>query len=159
MSQHIPPALLQKFVEGTLEEPVAVAVALHIDECSRCHAAATAAEPLGQDFASVDDPKVPVGLLDTLHERARNPLPDVTSNRRRPNTALYILAAGLVLALLFYPEGIDPGSEAQMGDALGAAPESSPSQLILGVTIGLVAGAWLTFRRLTRRKQDSKRPR
>ena len=159
MSHHIPPALLDKFVEGSLEEPVAVAVALHIDQCSRCHAAAAAAEPLRQDLATIDDPEVPADLLEVLHERAQNPRPALAPPKARSNTALFILAAGLVLAILFYPEGIEKGSEAQLGDTLGATSEDSPVQLFIGVTIGLIAGAWLSFRSFSRVKRDPKTPR
>lgn len=157
MSQHIPPALMRKFIEGDLEEPVAVAVALHIDHCSRCHAAASTADPLSQEFATIDDPEVPAELIDALTDAAASPEPVPTTEKKpRSNVALLVLAASLLIAFLLYPDNIRTDSEAQLGDTYGASSEGSSTQLVVGITIGLVVGAWLSFRGLTRRKKNSR---
>lgn len=159
MSQHIPPALMDKFVEGDLEEPVAVAVALHIDQCSRCHSAASAADSLSQEFATVDDPEVPPDLLDAIHEYAKLPQEvQEPASRPRSNTALFVLAAGLLVAFFLYPESMGPASEAQLGDTYTATDGKATTQLVVGITIGLVVGAWLSFRSLSRRRQEPKKP-
>ena len=157
MSQHIPPALLQKFISGDLEEPVAVAVALHIDHCSRCHAAAATADPLSQDFAAVDDPDVPEELLASLQQAATVPQQESENpQRRRSNAAIWLMAAGALLAFFVYPESLQTDSQAQLTDTYGAASEGFPGQLVVGVSIGLVVGAYLSFRGLKHRRKAPK---
>ena len=157
MSQHIPPALMRKFIEGDLEEPVAVAVALHIDHCSRCHAAASTADPLSQEFATIDDPEVPTELIDALLEAAASPQPAPTVKEKpRSNVALLVLAASLLIAFFLYPDSIRTGSEAQLGDTYGASSGDASTQMVVGITIGLMVGAWLSFRGFTRRGKNSK---
>ena len=64
--QHVPDALMQQFVEGEVDDSVAVAVALHLDACPACATRAAAIEPLASVFAASEDPRVPVGLVESI---------------------------------------------------------------------------------------------
>jgi anti-sigma factor RsiW len=86
---HVPQPLLEQFVEGTVDEKVAVAVALHLDACPACSTRAASLEPLAAAFAAVDDPGVPVGLVEQIGRALRE------SDRPGPEPLL----AGLFLAL------------------------------------------------------------
>lgn len=65
---------LKRFSLGTLEEAEAVAVALHIDECPQCAAIASAADPLTHAFNEIDDPIVPLDLIDEILDIAEEPV-------------------------------------------------------------------------------------
>ncbi len=153
MSQHIPPALLTQFIEGRLEEPVAVAVANHLDECSRCSAAAAAGDPLSPQFASIDDPPIPDGLVASIVDAAeKERLAPKPRPKKKSNAALFVLAACVLLAVAVSPDGLLTNSEATLGDAYGPNDSKARTHLIVGITVGLFAGAWIAIRTLKRKK-------
>ena len=88
---HVPDALLERFALGYVDEPVAVAVALHIDGCSRCATRAASLDPLALAFAATDDPPIPEGIPAAVLEAAALAAP------RRP-TGPEPVVAGLLLA-------------------------------------------------------------
>ena len=74
MTEHVPNDLLHAFVEGDLEEQLAVHIAEHLDHCPHCATRAATLEPLATAFASCDDPLVPEHLAtEVLAELARQP--------------------------------------------------------------------------------------
>ena len=68
MIQHPSDVHLSRFVQGDLDEPDAVAVALHLDDCPRCATRAAGFDPLASAFASCDDPLVPDDLISDVLE-------------------------------------------------------------------------------------------
>ena len=153
MSQHIPPALLQKFVLGNLEEPVAVAVATHLDQCVRCSAAAAASDPLSAEFASVDDPPVPATLTERIHQASLEEQANPSSPpRTKSNVALYVLAASLLVAVLLSPDGVISGTQSALSDAFSASNSPGKSPLFIGAIAGFLAGGWVVFRLFKRSK-------
>lgn len=74
MTEHVPNDLLNAFVEGEMDEQLAVHIAEHLDQCPHCATRAVAVEPLASAFASCDDPIVPEHLAtEVLEELARGP--------------------------------------------------------------------------------------
>lgn len=91
---HLPDDVLARFVAGDLDTLESVRVALHLDECPACAARASAAEPLAQAFASLDDPLPPLDLAPAVVERA-------LAQRPRPErTPAPLVAGGLLVAAL-----------------------------------------------------------
>jgi predicted anti-sigma-YlaC factor YlaD len=66
MSEHVPKDLLLAFVEGDIEEQVAIHIASHLDDCPKCSAMAVRMDPLASAFASVSDPVPPSDLADHI---------------------------------------------------------------------------------------------
>jgi anti-sigma factor RsiW len=60
---HVSDQLLVVFAEGDISSELGVQIALHLDECSRCHARARELDPLTAHFATVDDAPVPDELF------------------------------------------------------------------------------------------------
>jgi anti-sigma factor RsiW len=100
MSQHVPDDLLLAFVDGDVDEQVAVHIAEHLDHCPACATRATGHEPLATAFASVRDPLPPAGLAAAILARADEP-------ERLPMRELWF-GGGLLAAacgLLVFTEG------------------------------------------------------
>lgn len=88
---HIDADRLAAFVSGTLREPDAVEVALHLDDCPACANRAVGLEPLAAAFASVDDPRVPRELAaEVLHRAAQEPA--------RPTLPVELVVGSLLIA-------------------------------------------------------------
>ncbi|MCB9759386.1 MAG: hypothetical protein H6739_06060 [Alphaproteobacteria bacterium] len=151
MSQHITDDLLRRFVEGYLDEPVAVAVAEHLDGCPLCCTRAAAAEPLSQAFAAVDDPVCPPDLVDDILAALEAPTPE------RPLPRAELLAASALLsaaALLLFGLGDPAGLLAELAlgmsataTALGVVFErmnaAAPWILVVAAAGVCAACAWL----------------
>ena len=142
MSQHIPQALLKKFVAGDLQEPVAVAVAQHIDSCSRCSSEAAAADPLNQAFASTSDPPIPEDLVEKIqiavaaapHEEEQPARPLLTSR-------LFLIAAAVLLVVLIAaPSGILEHTTTAVHTAANQSEENIGRGGSVGMAIGFFLG-------------------
>jgi len=92
--QHVPDPLMQQFVDGDVDDSVAVAVALHLDACPACATRAAALEPMAAVFAASEDPRVPVGLVESIAVAVR------TAERPGPEPVLAAALMGLALCLL-----------------------------------------------------------
>ena len=163
MSQHLTDALLHHFVQGTLEEPVAVNVAEHIDHCAHCATRAAHADPLAGAFAETLDPPVPEDLVDQILRRAAE-LP--LQKDARPSLRPEFWVAGALLAAAAVLLGITGGLTPWMGD-LGVSVRAaliggdvllsdspvSAGAIAVGATTALVLSAVL----LVRRGRDSRR--
>ena len=145
MSNHIPPLLLTKFLAGDLEEPAAVALAKHLDACPQCAAAATAADPLCSAFASTSDPETPAGLVEAIqnaatqeHGSAQAPETSVAS------TALFLLAAIFLLAVIVSPMGVVHGGSSLLAGASDRTESifGRSGQIAIGtlISLGIVWG-------------------
>jgi Anti-sigma factor len=127
---HPPHALLAAFAAGELDDAEAVSVALHLDECPACAAAATGLDPLSAAFASVDDPPVPDDLEAAVLAAASRP-----AGAPGPRSLQLLVAAGLLsaaaslLVVLGAPGQLLVGSVALAG-ALAATAAS------LAATVG-----------------------
>ncbi|MCO4743283.1 MAG: zf-HC2 domain-containing protein [Proteobacteria bacterium] len=115
MSSHVPEDLLTAFVDGDIEEGLALHIAEHLDICPACATHAATIEPLAFAFAAVEDPELPRSLvLDVLREAdapEAAPLTEMT-------LGLGLLAAAGVTFALF---GDPVGSAVQLSLLLGAA--------------------------------------
>ena len=90
---HISDELLQVFTDGDIGTELGVQIALHLDDCPRCHARARELDPLTAHFASCDDPAVPDELIQTISATQHQPSTDVVV------PAILILAVSAALAL------------------------------------------------------------
>jgi len=148
--EHVPNDLLSSFVEGELEEPVAVHIAEHLDRCPHCATRAVALEPLASAFASCDDPLVPQHLAtDVLEELARPP-----AHRAIPEVAAgvgLLALAGALAAATQHPVTtladlgavLAAGAALVRSMALGLSPHAVTSSVAM-VAAGL--GAAFTLR-------------
>lgn len=108
MSGHVPDELLADFVAGDVDDQIAVHVAEHLDACPVCATRAAAMEPLGQALAAIDDPKVPVGLVDRIVVaanadvlvQARTASPTAQARRLEVGIGVGLLAAAAGVAVL-----------------------------------------------------------
>lgn len=155
MSTHTPNELLHRFVQGEVDEDVAVAVAMHLDLCPRCATRAAAMEPLAQAFAAIDDPVTPPDLMDSVLRATSKPaLP-----RPEPaQTGLWASAGLLLGALCLLLILGDPADLlAELASALGALDATlgviaaqvqaiSAPALALGAVIWAGATAWSATR-------------
>jgi anti-sigma factor RsiW len=102
MSRHLTDSLLDRFVAGSLESPVAQEVALHIDACASCSNRAIGLDPLGTTFATIDDPPIPEALAARLRAAV-----DATPTMRPEWIAGFgvalLAAAALLLVVLGEP--------------------------------------------------------
>ena len=141
---------LDRFLLGEVPETDAVRIAVHIDECVACASAATAADPLAAAFASVDDPLVPNGLAEDVHEALRRP---PTVGPEPAVAGMLLVAAAAVFVALGSPTGmVADGLVAAraIGTALGAVASrlGDPTPYwTIGALMLLIAGTW-TARRL-----------
>lgn len=124
MSQsHVPDALMERFIEGDVEELLAVEIARHLDACPRCANRANNLEPLSTLFACVDDPVVPIGLVSDVLAAFDAPA--------RPGPEPAIAAGLLALALVALVVGGSPGELAvgalKVALALGSAGKALSS--------------------------------
>ncbi|TNE87736.1 MAG: hypothetical protein EP330_17400 [Deltaproteobacteria bacterium] len=99
MSAHVPEDLLVAFVEGELDESLGIHIAEHLDGCPACATQVAALEPLAVAFASVDDPVLPIDLVDQVlaaasEQPAQAPVTEVT-------LGLGLLAAAAATFALF----------------------------------------------------------
>ncbi len=153
MSQHLTDALLHHFVQGSLDEPVAVSVAEHIDHCAHCSTRAAHADPLAGAFAETLDPPVPEDLVDQILRRAAE-LP--AAPERKVDFRPEVWTAGALLAAAAVLLGITGGLTPWMGDLgvsvraalvggdvlLSESPVSAGA-LAIGATTALVLGGAL----------------
>lgn len=137
---HTPPELLARFVDGTLDEDVAVAVALHLDACPRCATRAASMEPLAPAFAAAEDPAVPPQLVRCILEEASAvPAVDPTQAGVQVSAVLLAASAGLLLLL-----GDPAGLVAELATLLGAVGTAAAALALSAQELGgtaLLAGA------------------
>ncbi len=150
MSEHVPNDLLNAFVEGEVDEQLAIHIAEHLDACPHCATRAVSHEPLAAAFASCDDPFVPEHLAtEILEELARQPV-----SRTIPEVAVGVGLLGLAAALAAATQHpvtlladvsalLAAGSALVRGMALGLTPYAVASSVAM-VSAGL--GAALTLR-------------
>ncbi len=114
---HVPDALMERFVEGDVDELLAVEIARHLDACPRCANRANNLEPLSTLFACVDDPVVPLGLVSDVLAAFKRP--------SRPGPEPAIAAGLLAVALVALVIGGSPAELAvgafKIALALGSA--------------------------------------
>lgn len=149
MSQHITEDLLKRFVDGDVDEAVAIAVGRHLDDCARCATHAASIEPLAAAFASLDDPFVPPDLADQVveawhrsqayHHEVRTPATELVASSILLSIAAALLLllgdpAGLVAELIVAGTGLVTAGSILMGRLL-----STP-----GWALALAAMAFLT---------------
>ena len=116
MTHHVGDDLMRRFIQGTLDEQVAIAVARHIDDCPRCASRAAVEEPLAPAFAAVDDPRPPPGLADDILVALDEQRLPEAATAEMAAAAVLLTAAALVLAV-----GGDPaGLAAEAATALSA---------------------------------------
>jgi anti-sigma factor RsiW len=99
--RHVPEDLLVAFVEGDVDENLAVHVAQHLDECVACATRAVALEPLAAAFAAVEDPIAPDDLPDAILAVAERP-------ERGPTVEIAVGATLLLAAAGLAVVGGDP---------------------------------------------------
>ena len=73
MSPHVPEDLLRSFVEGEVDDQVAVQIAEHVDACPSCCTRAAGLEPLGAAFAAAVEPRPPPDLSARILARLDGP--------------------------------------------------------------------------------------
>lgn len=106
MTHHIGDDLMRRFIQGSLDEQVSVAVARHIDDCPRCAARAAVDEPLAMAFAAVEDPRTPPGLADDILTALDEQRLPAAATVEMAAAAVLLTAAALVLALGGDPAGL-----------------------------------------------------
>lgn len=121
MSPHLTSTQLSLFAAGDLEDAAAATLAGHVDDCAHCATRLAHADPLAGAFAEVQDPTVPVGLIEEILARATEASDDDEGRTRlRPE----IWAAGGLLAaaavLLGLTGGLTPWM-AEVGVSVRAA--------------------------------------
>lgn len=108
MTGHVPEELLSDFVQGEVTEQVAIHVAEHLDACSHCATRAAVLEPLASAFAAIDDPILPVGLVDRIVVaangdalvQARAPVARAPSHRLEVGIGVALLCAAAAVAMV-----------------------------------------------------------
>ena len=146
---------LEGFLHCVLEEPDAVAVAVHIDDCPACAAWVSAHDPLASAFASVEDPPLPPNLVAAAlaaSGRAKGPGPE-------PLIAAFLLGAAATLLLVGGgPARALSGAGVVLG-ALGTAAEALIGQAGVTLLIGWVglAAAVLMVAGMTVRQLELRR--
>jgi hypothetical protein len=70
---HLSQPVLQRFVHGDLGDELAVACALHLDDCPECATRWALHEPLSLAFAACEDPEVPDDLAEAILAELRLP--------------------------------------------------------------------------------------
>lgn len=157
MSRHVTDELLQRFVSGRLDEEVAVAVAMHIDECPWCCTRAASNEPLHAAFASIEDPACPVDLADdilaALSEPALAPPPERLPLAELGAAGLLLAAAASLLIALGDPAGLAAelavGSSAMLNALVMLAEHAetfSPWLSVFAAILGFAGAAALASR-------------
>lgn len=97
---HLEEAELDAFVDGSLDEDLAVALAAHIDACTRCAARVAAAEPLTHPLAALRDPLPSAALPSEILVAAAAP-----STRPEPWIGLLqLVAAAMLFSLAGVPD-------------------------------------------------------
>lgn len=120
MNRHVPDDLLHAFVDGDVDEQVAVHIAEHLDGCPACATRAVTLEPLAAAFAAVEDPPMPpdlvASILTAAEQPERGPLAEVVIG------GCLLVAAGLLAVFTGDPLGtaVDLGVAAR---ALGSVSE------------------------------------
>jgi anti-sigma factor RsiW len=145
MSQHPPTPLLRRFVSGDLPDSIGVELALHLDDCPACSAQVTTLEPLSHAFASVDDPELPPGLLESVLEAVEaDAVQPLDAPARWVFPRAEVLTAGVLMALaavVLLALG-DPAGLA-MDVALGASAFATGVWIILEQLASL-SPMWMT---------------
>jgi len=153
VTHHVGDDLMRRFIQGDLDEQVAVAVARHMDDCPRCASRAAVDEPLAPAFAAVEDPRPPPGLTDDiLIALGEQRLPAVATAEMAA-AAVLLTAAALVLAVGGDPAGLAAEAATALS-AIGTGGSVLISQLYLAplgwsaLAAGLGFGlcAWLARR-------------
>ena len=136
---HVGDDLIRRFAEGTLEESVAVSVALHLDGCARCASRAAVSDPLASAWAAADDPAVPPDLA--IQIKAALSADDVVAPGRRSAPELFVASALMAAAALLL---------VALGDPLGLVTEAASASLavatgtaVLHEQLQLVPSAWV----------------
>ncbi len=77
---HVPTDLLVAFIDGEVDEQVAIHIAEHIDGCPVCANRAASAEPMTHVFARVADPVPPPQLAASIMAKLAQPeaMPELT---------------------------------------------------------------------------------
>lgn len=157
MSRHVTEELLRKFVDGRVDDEVAVAVALHIDACPWCCTRAASLEPLHAAFAAIDDPVCPPQLADEILAALHAPPPQAPLERA-PTAEIgaatcLLTAAALLLVALGDPAGLAAelavGSSALLNALVLLAEQVetlSPWLTVLAAGLGFGAAAALAAR-------------
>jgi anti-sigma factor RsiW len=150
MTEHVPNDLLNAFVDGTVDEHLAVEIAVHLDGCAHCATRASVLEPLSAAFASCDDPEVPedlaMAVLAELSHEGPRALTEVAVG-----VGLLLMAAGLAIATQ-HPVTLlsDVGGVLSASQALVRSVSAGVSPFAMVATVAMVfagAGALLTVRR------------
>lgn len=99
MSPHVPENLLSAFVDGDVDERIAIHVAEHLDGCPACATRAAGLEPLAAAFAAVCDPVPPPSLVPDILARLDQP--------DRAPVAEIAIGAGLLVVAALLALGLD----------------------------------------------------
>lgn len=91
---HVSDDLLRVFADGDIGNELGVQIALHLDDCARCHARARELDPLTAHFASCDDPPVPDELFQAISASHQQDPTDIVV------PAVTLLALAAVLAFM-----------------------------------------------------------
>ena len=121
-----------------------MAVARHIDECSRCASSAAAGEPLANAFASVSDPEVPEHLSDEIVAAARDAFPEVQPDEDESDSssiAIFLIAAAILLAVIVSPMGVADGTQTALVGMAHKSEETLGRNGAIGLGIAFCLGA------------------
>lgn len=99
--EHIPEALLARFVAGQVDEAEAVRVATHVDDCAACCGRAARSEFLSRVLEAAPVPMAPVDLVQAVLREAERPEP-------APVAEVAIGVGLLLLAVVLMGAGEDP---------------------------------------------------
>lgn len=152
MSAHVPDDLLASFVDGVMDEALAIHVAEHLDACPMCASRAACLEPLAGVLARVEDPPVPVGLaasilaaaeaqLDAPHDlpRAVEPAGEPVAARVVDGSREIAIGGGMLTAAAALLALVgDPVALAAHGAIVMGAASSLGRALLLGVSPAVV---------------------
>lgn len=135
---HVPDELLHSFVDGEVDEQVAVHVAEHLDDCAACATRAAGLEPLAAAFAASMDPVPPAGLVAAVLAEVR--LPEVLPERSRASGLELGFGVGLLVAAatLFVALGQPVQAAVRVGvflEALGTLASKVPLAGVLPMLV------------------------
>ena len=101
MTPHLTDFQIRQFLDGSLSEQEAAAIALHLDSCPECLNRVTLAEPLHTAFASTLDPVVPLDLAESILE-------SIEASHKTPWTEIMVGGALLASASLIFLATLEP---------------------------------------------------
>lgn len=140
--------MLEAFLDGSLDEGQAVAVAVHLDSCPPCRQAAFAADDLHLRVVDAEEDAEPPAELAAEIWAARPVEARPTS--RAPVIAMALMAAaGFLLTVLGDPISlVAEGAAWGRGLTMAATAVAGPSGLgswVAAPAVGVLAGAVLVF--------------